>query len=226
MIDLSKIYEYFQPDKVNSKIHIVGCGSVGSTVAENLVRCGISNLTLWDFDKVEPHNIVNQMFRQKDVGKSKVEALADILKEINPDVELELQPKGWQGKLMSGYVFLCVDNIELRRKIVEQHLDSPFVKAMFDFRTGLEFAQSYAADWSDSKMKRDFLNSMQFTHEEASAESPTSACGVTLGVAPTVRIISALGVCNFINLVRGKGLKSMVLCNMFGFMLDAFPMPT
>lgn len=222
-MDLSKIYEYFQPDKVNSKIHIVGCGSVGSTVAENLVRCGISNLTLWDFDKVEPHNIVNQMFRQKDVGKSKVEALADILKEISPDVELELQSKGWQGKLMSGYVFLCVDNIELRRKIVEQHIDSPYVKAMFDFRTGLEFAQHYAADWSDSKMKQDFLNSMQFSHDEAKTEAPVSACGVTLGVAPTVRIISAFGVCNFINFVKGNGIKKLVLCDMFRFSLDAFP---
>ena len=83
-MDLSKSYEFFQPEKDNSRIHIVGCGSVGSTVAENLVRCGVTNLTLWDFDHVEAHNIVNQMFRQKDIGKPKVEALADILTEINP----------------------------------------------------------------------------------------------------------------------------------------------
>ena len=86
MIDLSKSYEFFQPEKDSARIHIVGCGSVGSTVAENLVRCGVTNLTLWDFDKVESHNLVNQMFRQKDIGKLKVEALLDILKDINPDI--------------------------------------------------------------------------------------------------------------------------------------------
>ena len=196
MMDLSKSYEFFQPEKDDAKIHIVGCGSVGSTIAENLARCGVKNMVLWDFDTVEAHNIVNQMFRQQDVGKPKVEALKDILCEINPEITdtVELKPDGWQGKLMSGYIFLCVDDISIRRKIVEKHMDSPFVKAVFDFRTLLEGAQHYAADWSDYKMKQDLLKSMQFSHEEAAAETPVSACGVTLGVATTVRLICALGV--------------------------------
>ena len=42
-IDLSKSYEYFQPEKVDCRIHIVGCGSVGATVAELLVRLGLTN---------------------------------------------------------------------------------------------------------------------------------------------------------------------------------------
>lgn len=224
MMDLSKSYEFFQPEKDSARIHIVGCGSVGSTIAENLARCGITKMTLWDFDTVEAHNIVNQMFRQQDVGKLKVEALKDILTEINPDVadHIELKPEGWKGKLMSGYIFLCVDNIELRKEIVEKHMDSPFVKAMFDFRTLLESAQHYAADWSDIKMKKDFLNSMQFSHEEASAETPVSACGITLGVVTTVRAICALGVSNYINFVKGNGLKKLVIVDAFNFILDAF----
>ena len=104
-MDLSKSYEFFQPEKDDARIHIIGCGSVGSTIAENLARCGVTKMTLWDFDRVEPHNICNQMFRQQDVGKLKVEALKDILTDINPDIvdELELKPDGWQGKLLSGY---------------------------------------------------------------------------------------------------------------------------
>lgn len=223
-MDLSKSYEYFQPDKVDGRIHIIGCGSVGSTLAENLARCGVTKMTLWDFDTVENHNIANQMFRQQDVGKSKVEALKDILTDINPDIvdELELKPEGWQGKLLSGYIFLAVDNIELRRKFVEQHIDSPYVKAVFDFRTLLESAQHYAADWDDYKMKQDLLKSMQFSHEEAAAETPVSACGITLGVATTVRLVCALGVNNFINFVKGNGVKKLVIIDGVNFMLDAF----
>lgn len=123
---------------------------------------------------------------------------------------------------MSGYIFLCVDSIELRREIVEKHLDSPYVKAVFDFRTLLEGAQHYAADWSDFKMKKDLLNSMQFSHEEAKEETPVSACGVTLGVATTVRLICALGVNNYINFVKGNGIKKLVMIDGFNFMLDAF----
>lgn len=223
-MDLSKSYEFFQPEKDDARIHIVGCGSVGSTIAENLARCGVTKMTLWDFDKVENHNIVNQMFNQNDVGKLKVEALKDILTDINPEIidDIELKPDGWQGKLMSGYIFLCVDSIELRREIVEKHMDSPYVKAVFDFRTLLESAQHYAADWSDYKMKKDLLNSMQFSHDEAKEETPVSACGVTLGVATTVRLICALGVNNYINFVRGKGIKKLILMDGFNFDLMAF----
>lgn len=223
-MDLSKSYEYFQPEKDDSRIHIVGCGSVGSTVAENLVRCGITKLTLWDFDTVEPHNLANQMFRQKDVGRAKVDALLDMLKEVNPEVEddVVLKKDGWQGKMMSGYIFLCVDNIELRKKIVEQHMDSPYVKAVFDFRTRLEDAQHYAADWSDEKMKTDLLNSMNFSHEEAKEETPVSACNVTLSVCPTVRVICAYGVANFMNFWNGRPLKKLILADAFGFDLMAF----
>lgn len=223
-MDLSKSYEYFQPEKNDSRIHIIGCGSVGSTVAENLVRCGVTNITLWDFDTVEPHNLANQMFRQKDIGKPKVDALLDILKEINPELvdSAELKPDGWQGKLLSGYIFLCVDNIDLRRQFVEKHMDSPFVKAMFDFRTRLEDAQHYAADWSNQKMKQDFLASMQFSHDEAKDETPVSACNVTLSVCPTVRIICAYGVSNFMNFWNGKPLKKLILADAFNYVLDAF----
>ena len=107
-MDLSKSYEFFQPDKDNSRIHIVGCGSVGSTIAENLARCGITKMTLWDFDTVESKNVHNQMFRQSDVGKLKVEALKDILMDINPDIEngLELMPEGWNGKMATLGRFL------------------------------------------------------------------------------------------------------------------------
>lgn len=223
-MDLSKSYEYFQPDKDDSRIHIIGCGSVGSTLAENLARSGVTKFTLWDFDYVEAHNIANQMFTQADIGRLKVEALKDIILRINPDAEpdIELQPKGWNGKILSGYLFLCVDSIELRREIVEKHMASPFVKAVFDFRTRLEDAQHYAADWSDPKLKQALLDSMNFSHEEAAEETPVSACNVTLGVCPTVRIICAYGAANFMNFINGKKLKHLVLADAFGFQTDAF----
>ena len=224
IMDLSKVYEFFQPEKVDGKIHIVGCGSVGSTVAENLARCGVTDFVLWDFDTVEAHNVANQMFTQPDINRPKVEALRDILVNINPEIadRIKLEPKGWKGKLMSGYIFLAVDNIDIRREIVEKHYDSPYVKAVFDFRTMLESAQHFAADWSDEAMKKSLLNSMQFSHDEASSETPVSACGVTLGVVTTVRTICELGVNNFINFVKGKGLKKTVLFDGFDFTLDAF----
>lgn len=224
MLDLSKSYEFFDPELVKGRVHIIGCGSVGSTLAENLVRCGITKITLWDFDAVEPKNIVNQMFRQKDIGKFKVDALSEILEEINPDIknDIRVKPDGWSGNPLGGYVFLCVDNIELRKEIVEKNFHNLQVKAMFDFRTTLESAQHYGSDWRVLKEKETFLNSMQFSHDEATDETPVSACGITLGVATTVRLICALGVNNFINYLKGQGIQRFVMIDGFKFMLDSF----
>lgn len=223
-MNLSKSYEFFQPEKNKEKIHIIGCGSVGSTVAELIARAGVTNITLWDFDKVEAHNIANQLFRKDDIGKPKVEALADMLAEINPEIkeQIVLKPKGWGNQVLSGYIFLCVDSIDTRRKFVERHMDSPFVKAVFDFRTRLTDAQHFAADWSDEKSRENLLASMQFTTEEAKAETPVSACNVVLSVAPTIRIICSYGVANFMNFWNGQPLRKMVLADAFDFKVDAF----
>lgn len=221
-MDLSKSYEFFQPEKLRGKVHIIGCGSVGSTVAENLARFGINDMVLYDFDFVEPHNLANQMFTQEDVGRPKIEALADYLKKINPDINLKLVPEGWNGQRLSGYVFLCCDGIELRRQIAQDNYNNTYIKAMFDFRTRLLDAQHYATDWSDKKGKDTFLASMDFTHEEAQEETPVSACRVTLSVAPTIRVIVALGVSNFINYVKGGKIKKMIMADPFNYILDAF----
>lgn len=214
-MDLTKSYEFFAPETVQSRIHIVGCGSVGSTVAENLARCGLTKMTLYDFDRVEARNIVNQMFTTKHIGMPKTEALADILTEINPDckTDLKIRPKGWNGELLSGYVFLCVDSIDIRREFVEKHMDSRFVKGVFDFRTMLTGAQHYAASWDNDKMKEYLLSTMQFSHEEAAEAAPVSACGATLGVCQTVRVICGLGTSNFVNMVKGQKYKKFIQYN-------------
>lgn len=193
-----------------------GCGAAGSLRTHEHRTVGYGHSKSAQSGKSD--------FRQQDIGRSKVEALADILFDINPDVkdDLKLYKDGWNGQQLSGYVFLCVDNIELRKKIVEKHFDNPYVKAMFDFRTLLEAGQHYAADWSDYKMKKDLLNSMNFTHDEAAEETPVSACGITLGVVTTVRVICALGVSNFVKYIRGKGLNKLIICDAFQPLLDAF----
>lgn len=223
-MDLSKSYEYFQPEKNKQRIHIIGCGSVGATVAENLARCGITKFTLWDFDSVEPHNIANQIFRKKDIGKPKVDALVDILTEINEEIanEVKVEREGWRDQKLSGYVFLCVDNIEVRKTIVDKHFNNPYVTAMFDFRTRLEDAQHYAADWSNRRMKEDFRASMEFSHDEAAEETPVSACNVTLSVCPTIRMICAYGVANFMNFWNEKPIKKLILADAFRFDVTAF----
>lgn len=138
-MDLSKIEKFFTPNMIPERVHIIGCGSVGSTLAELLARYGLTKFTLWDMDIVEPKNIANQMFFHKHIGMKKVDAVADIICMVNPEAkeDIVLQPNGWHGEMVRGYVFLAVDNIEIRKEFVKKNQNNPFVKAVFDIRTGL-----------------------------------------------------------------------------------------
>lgn len=216
-MDLTKSIEYFDPVKVRGKCHIIGCGSVGSTVAENLARLGVTDFVLYDFDVVEPHNLANQMFVQSDIKTPKVEAVKKIICAINPEAEstISIQPGGYTDQKLNGYVFLAVDNIDLRREICQKNRMNKAIKAVFDFRTRLEDAQHYAANWGDMAQVDNLIKSMAFSHDEAHDATPVTACGTELGVAPTVRVICALGVTNFMNLIRGGELQKIVVCNPF-----------
>lgn len=211
-MDLAKSYEVFQPEKVTDRIHIIGCGAGGSTIAELLARYGLTQITLYDDDVVDSHNIANQMYRYGDIGKPKVEALASIICEINPDAheDLRLVNERYVDQRLSGYVFLCVDRIETRKEIVMRHRNNTNIKAMFEFRNRLYDAQHRAADWSRPEQIADLLKSMQFSHEDAMRDTPVNACNLPLSVAPTLRLISSYGVANFTNFVTGKGLKTFL----------------
>lgn len=224
-MDLTKSQEFFNPVQVTERCHIIGCGSVGSTVAELLARLGLTKISLYDFDTVSAHNLANQMFFNSDIKRDKVDAVKDLVVSINPDAEphIELHKDGYTPSTrLSGYVFLCVDNIDLRREIATKNKFNHSIKAMFDFRTRLIDAQHYAADWSDVRAIDSFIKTMDFTHDEARAETPVTACNVEMGVAPTVRIICSYGVANFMNFVRAKELKKIITIDAFNFDVDAY----
>ena len=64
-------------------------------------------------------------------------------------------------------------------------------------------------------------NNQSITQEEAEAATPVSACGSTLSVIPTIKVITSLGVANFINFVKGQPLKKMILIDAFDFEVTA-----
>ena len=225
-MNLVKSEDFFSPAQVKERIHIIGCGSVGGCIAELLVRFGITKITLYDFDTVEDKNVVNQIYDYRHVGMPKVEALAQILRDINPMIgdDLKIEPEGYTNQRLSGYVFLAADSMTVRQEVVKRHRANPNVSAMFDIRTELTRAQHYAANWSRPDDIRDLLTSMDFTDEEAKDSTPVSACGVVLGVAPTVRMVVNVAVVNFINFIKSDKteLKRWAYVDAFGMSIDAF----
>jgi molybdopterin/thiamine biosynthesis adenylyltransferase len=215
-MDLNKSLEFFDPANVKARCHIIGCGSIGGNVAELLARYGVSELVLWDFDDVEPHNIANQIYTTSDIEIPKTIALSAILEDINPDIKLKLKQK-YEGQPLEGFVFMCVDSVEVRRNIVEANWYNPEIIAVFDFRTTLLEGQCYFADWKNQKQKDSLKESLNFTHEEAKANTPVSACGFELSVSPVVKICSIMGIVNFTNFINNKPTKHVIICDPYSY---------
>ena len=81
----------------------MGVGGVGSWAAEGLARTGVGEMTLIDMDVLVASNVNRQLpATDSNFGKSKIEAMAERIKEINPHIKLHLIDD-----------FLSKDNVQL-----------------------------------------------------------------------------------------------------------------
>lgn len=74
-----------------SKVLLVGCGALGSNIANTMGRAGVGQLTIVDRDFIELNNLQRQvMFDEEDVARSlpKAVAAAEKLRKINSQVNV------------------------------------------------------------------------------------------------------------------------------------------
>ena len=85
---------YFTPEELarlrSARVGIAGAGGLGSNVALMLARSGVEDLLIIDHDVVDASNLNRQQFWPRHVGRPKVEALGELLRELNPHIRLEL----------------------------------------------------------------------------------------------------------------------------------------
>jgi len=71
----------------SAHVLVVGVGGLGAPVSIYLASAGIGAMTLCDGDRVDLTNLQRQIiFRSDDVGRLKVEAAADAIAALNPEV--------------------------------------------------------------------------------------------------------------------------------------------
>ena len=88
-------------------VGIAGCGGLGSRVAEMLVRAGVGRLVLVDHDRIEESNLNRQFYFRDQIGQYKVEGLAELLRRIRTDIELELHPVRVTAGNVDDYFGAC-----------------------------------------------------------------------------------------------------------------------
>lgn len=81
---------------------VFGAGSVGSYLADQLVRSGIRRLTIVDHDRVEAANLSRTCYSTRDIGSLKTEALRRHLLNVNPRASIDTRSSKLQDIGFSG----------------------------------------------------------------------------------------------------------------------------
>lgn len=116
-----------------TRVAIFGLGGVGSWCAESLVRSGVRRLMLVDSDRVCASNVNRQlMATTKTVGQVKVVALAERLKEINPDADFDVRQEIYDSETANSfdlgqwdYVIDAIDSLDNKARLIRHALSVP-----------------------------------------------------------------------------------------------------
>lgn len=119
-------------------ITIVGCGSFGSALADMLVRAGLGALTLVDPETLSVENIGRHLLTSRDLGKAKVHALAERLREVNPELEVDARQEKFRDA--GGLLICCADSRRCESIVnavsLQKQLPSIYVGAYGAVRAG------------------------------------------------------------------------------------------
>lgn len=152
-MDFLRQTNIYNPETHQSKILILGAGSTGSFTALTLAKMGLKNIKVIDFDVVEEHNIPNQFYRLNDIGKLKVEALFEIIKDFTgTEIEIEIDKIEENTELdldMNTIIISCLDNMETRKIVFDKIKNTPTM--FIDTRFGGEGYSVHIASMLDDE---------------------------------------------------------------------------
>ncbi len=73
-----------------AKVLCIGTGGLGAPLGLYLAAAGVGRIGLVDFDSVDLTNLQRQiLFGTSDIGRPKIEAAADRLRYLNPDIQID-----------------------------------------------------------------------------------------------------------------------------------------
>lgn len=162
-----------QEKLAETPITIIGAGSIGSFAAMTLAKMGAQTMALIDDDGVSDWNLPNQFYRMDQVGKHKVEALAENIKAfsgVTPYVFLER----FEEKALSEVVIVAVDNMKTRKLVWDKFILGGYAKYLIEARMGGLQASLYSIKKTDEDIVKaddvSLYESMLFSDEEATTE--------------------------------------------------------
>ncbi len=151
--------DLLDPRQMKFPVTIIGAGATGSFTALSLAKMGVHDLTVYDFDTVEEHNLPNQFYRECDLGKPKVEALRDIIHEFE-GITITARNEKYRGQRLRGIVIVAVDSMDTRITIWKFVNGNTDIRLFIDSRMGAEVMRIYSFDPNDFYAAREYEKSL------------------------------------------------------------------
>ena len=102
-----------------------------------MARLGIKEVTLFDHDTIEAHNLASQHFSTSDHGALKTDALVRQMLEINPSMTIHAYPVEYAGEdIKADLVVIAVDSMAIRQTILAGMIASGYDPYIIDGRSG------------------------------------------------------------------------------------------
>lgn len=128
------------------RVIIGGSGGIGSWLGLYLARAGFMPM-IYDFDRVEEHNLGGQLFTQGDIGTLKVTALQQILQKFTGDNVDVFNEEFTLESPSHHFMFSAFDNMAARKtmfNVWKRSIDSCAVTPLFiDGRLEMEQLQIF-----------------------------------------------------------------------------------
>lgn len=142
------------------RITVAGCGGIGSFVVGYLTQMGMSDITVYDNDKIESHNLPNQNFDLCQVDEYKVMAMRDNVKR-RTDIDVRISPTfiTQSTKLNADIVIIGTDSIESRKVIYENAVRNG-VRWLIDGRLGGEYYQVFTIDLCNKEERKQYSDTL------------------------------------------------------------------
>jgi sulfur carrier protein ThiS adenylyltransferase len=137
-MDKQEIEQRIKKGLSTKVVGIAGAGGLGSNVAMSLARCGVKHFIMVDCDRIEKSNLNRQYYFLSQIGKEKVKALKENIKNINPNITCSISFQKLQKKSMwkpfsgADVIVEALDNAETKIQFIEEilnHLPDKYIVA-------------------------------------------------------------------------------------------------
>lgn len=192
-----------QQKLAKSRVLVVGLGGLGCPVAMYLAAAGVGTLVLADFDKIELSNLQRQIAHfQQDMGRLKVDSVADKVRQLNTEVEVVTESLPLQDELLRqtvarvDVVVDASDNFATRFAINQACVEQckPLISgAAIRMEGQLSVFRGFEADQPCYQCLYGEMDEAALTCSEAGVMAPLVGIIGSMQAMETVKVLSGMG---------------------------------